>query len=254
MEHRAASQQDPELGQANVVIKNDPKSHPGHEWQDSNALTEPLLPIMQAVVHTGDFQGTGPPYIDIHGNSRNLPRNLAESVGIDRDVWEKLNRDNPAHVLEYMGELDRMLSSVCLHQEQTTAHYQIGRGMLHRVQLLSLVHLLFAGVMCYAYCYGYIDGRPRSTATYLIAAELGLYVYLLFLRMWERYEHDKQAPGEFCFKFDFENLPALRELVGEQKWKDMQMCSDHFRVCEDFNEIICSARQSQTISSPSSQC
>ncbi|KAG0588002.1 hypothetical protein KC19_2G207900 [Ceratodon purpureus] len=231
MEQNAASEPDLELGQENVVFKSDPKSEHGHGWEDPYPLTEPLLPVVQPD-HSHVLKQTGPPFRSIDGTIRNLPRNLAERMGVDKDQMEKLKRGKPAHVLEYMGELDRMLGNICLHQEQANTHHQIGSNMTRGMMLMTVLNLLFNGVLCYMDVF---HGYPTKP---MIHMNVVWTVLELLVRMWERYAHSKRAPGAFCFKFDYENLPALKELVGEQKWKDMQECSDHIRVLRDLNDIV----------------
>ena len=111
---------------------------------------------------------------------------------------EKLNRGKPAHVLEYMGELDRILGNICLHQEQANAHHQIGSNMTREMVLLTVVNLLFVGVLCYINVF---HGYPTKPVIYMNVVWT---VSNLVLRMWERYAHSKRAPGAFCFKFDYE--------------------------------------------------
>lgn len=147
MERVTALDRDPELGQEYVVI-------PDHSF---GATIGP----------------TGPLFRDKDGAVCNLPRSVAEMVCVDEDVWEKLNRERPAYVLEFLAEMDRMLSSLCLHEEQRHAHNQKATRIIYRMHRLTTLHLLFVGVMCFAYY-----NRPQSVvayvmAVYVMAGEIG---------------------------------------------------------------------------------
>jgi hypothetical protein len=107
-----------------------------------------------------------------------------------------------------------MLSSLCLHEEQRHAHNQKATRIIYRMHRLTTLHLLFVGVMCFAYY-----NRPQSVVAYVMAGEIGWYIAQILLKIWERYEHEKQAPGDFSFQLDFQVgflfLVPLPELQAE---------------------------------------